>query len=158
MIKAYVFDLSRTILFPKDDTYKGELNKRYKELSGATDFKFSDYFYLDEEILTFLEHLKSKCDLYIFTSGKIQNAPEVKPRLDNIFKKIFSAEEMGLSKKDANAYRKLAEALNLKHYELMFVDDSEENIKAARSAGLNVMRFSSFVKLRRDLQKYLSSD
>ena len=158
MINAYVFDLSRTLLFPKDKSYKGELNKLYKELINTHNFNFSDYFYLDEEILSYLEYLKRKCDLYIFTSGTIQNAPEIKPRLHEIFKKIYSAEEMGLSKKDMNAYMKLSEKMKVKAYEIMYVDDSEVNIKAARSAGLNAILFTDFINLRKNLQKHLSSN
>jgi len=158
MIKAYVFDLSRTLLFPKDKDYKGELNKLYRELLNTPNFDFSEHFYLDEETLNYLRSLKVKCDLYIFTSGTIQNAPEIKPRLGEIFKKIFSAEEMGLSKKGVEAYKKLAGELKVQPYELLYVDDSEANIKAARSAGLNTVLFTDFMNLRKKLQKHLSSN
>jgi len=158
MIKAYVFDLSRTLLFPKDKRYGDELNKLYKDLINSPGFKFSDHFYLDEETINHLQYLKGKCNLYIFTSGFIQNAPEIKPRLDEIFKKVYSAGKMGLNKNDPNAYRELSNKLKIKPYEIVYVDDSELNVKAARSAGLNAILFTDFNEVRKRLDEYLSSN
>lgn len=157
MISTIVFDLSRTLLFPKNKNYKGELNGLYKEVSGDTDFNFFNYFYLDAETLSFLEILKDKCDLYIFTTGSIQNDPKIKKRLLSIFKRIFSAEEMKLFKKDPKSYKEISKALNRSPQEIVYVDDSKENLEAARLADFNVVLFSNYSSLRKSLEFYLSS-
>ncbi|OGM03217.1 hypothetical protein A2115_02825 [Candidatus Woesebacteria bacterium GWA1_41_8] len=158
MIKALVFDLSRTLLFPVDKNYQGKLNALYKELKDASGFSFLDHFRLDENIMIYLRSLKKTCNLYIFTSGIIQDDPAIKPRLEEIFEKVFSAEKMGLNKKDMNAYTKLSKELGFKSYEIKLIDDSEVNVKAARSAGINAVLFSSLNDLRKKIQEHLSSN
>ena len=158
MIKAWLFDLSRVLLFPVDKNYKGELNKLHKELSGNPNYSFWEHFYLDENELSFLDGFKDKHDLYMFTSGTIQNAPEIRPRLDAIFKKIYSAEEIGLTKKDSKAYEFIAEDLGCTPDEICYIDDSEENVKAARTACVNVRLYRDFDKLKKDLEETLSSN
>ena len=158
MIKVFLFDLSRTLLFPVDDNYKGTLNQLHKKISVNSDSNFWKHFRLDEDIMSYLQRIEDKYKLCIFTSGTIQNAPELKHRLDEVFKKVYSAEIIGLSKKDPESYEFIAKDLGCTPDEILYYDDSEENIKAARTVGVNVRLFKDFDKLRQDLRKYLSSD
>ncbi len=153
MIKALLFDFSRTILFPKDRSYQGGLNSLHKEMSLREGYNFLDHFELDEHLLGYLKSVKSKYKLYIFTSGSVQNAPEIKPRLDEIFDKIFSAEEIGLAKNDPKAYEYIAEAIGLTPDEVLFTDDTEENIKAAKSIGMNTTLYKELEELRRKISE-----
>lgn len=155
MIKAFLFDFSRTILFPKDKNYGGELNALHKALSKQNDYNFLDHFKLDEGLLSYLETIKDKYELYIFTSGSIQNAPEIKSRLDKIFKKIFSAEGIGFSKKDPKAYEYISDQIGITPDEVIFVDDSEPNIEAAKQAKMNVFLYKDFRDLREKVAKIL---
>ncbi|OGM11434.1 hypothetical protein A2Z22_00955 [Candidatus Woesebacteria bacterium RBG_16_34_12] len=158
MIKVLLFDLSRTLLFPKDINYKGELNKLHKELSTSANYNFLDHFYLDEEILIYLSDFKNKCNLCIFTSGSIQNAPEIRSRLDEVFERIYSAEEIGFGKKDMESYKFITEDLKVEPREILFVDDSVDNVDTAKSAGLNAITYTSFIKLKEDLEAVLPSN
>jgi len=158
MIKAYLFDLSRTILFPKDKSYQSELNALHKELSLNKNYNFSDYFELDESLLSYLESVKNKYGLYIFTSGSIQNAPEIKSRLGSIFKRIFSAEDLGFSKKDPKAYEYISEQIGLTPDEVLFIDDSKLNIEAAQRARMNTWLYSDFKDLEERLNKALNGE
>jgi FMN phosphatase YigB (HAD superfamily) len=111
MIKAWFFDLSRVLLFPADINYTGELNKLYKDTSSNPKYNFWDYFRLDEDKFNLLSKFKTNHDLYIFTQGSIQNAPELRQKLDMLFKKIYSAEETGLYKSDPASYKFIANDL-----------------------------------------------
>ncbi len=155
MVKAFLFDFSRTILFPKDKNYKGELNALHKELSSQADYVFLDHFELDNGLLSYLETIKDKYELYIFTSGSIQNAPEIKPRIDQIFKRIFSSEEIGLSKKDPEAYEYISSQIGKTPDEVLFVDDSEANIEAAKQARMNVVLYKDLKELREKIKEIL---
>lgn len=157
MITTYISDLSRVLLFPKDPKYQGELNAKYKEMKNTPNFSFFDYFSLNEELLEYLNKNKSKFELYIFTSGSIQNAPEIKNRLSTIFKGILSAEELGISKKEPRAYTSIAEIIKKDPQELLFIDDTIENILAALEAKLNIVHYldnqSLISSLEGDLNK-----
>src|SRR6266705_1940087 len=107
MIKAILFDFSRVLLFPKKGTVIESLNGHHREMSKQKDYKFFDHFELNEELLEFLEKIKDKYTLYIFTSETIQETPEVALRIEKIFKKVFSGLRMGLDKKGSESYGKL---------------------------------------------------
>lgn len=154
MIKVLLFDLARVILFPKDTNYTEELNLLHRKLATTSDYNFNDHFYLNEDMITYLRILKEKINIFMFTSGSIQNAPEIKGILENIFKKIFSAEELGLSKKDPQAYLKVAEIIGYKPEDILFIDDNLGNISAAQQANLNIYQYKEFIEMK----KYLSGN
>lgn len=139
MIKALLFDISRTLLFPTDKNYQGGLNSLYRELQQKENFNFLEHFELNNEALNYLDTVKNKVDLYIYTSESIQNDPAIIDRLLSIFKRIFSAKETGLSKKDPKSYEFIAKELNISPNEILFIDDSQENLDAAKIAGFNTL-------------------
>lgn len=99
MVNTLLFDFSRVILDVKDKSHTGFLNDLHRKMSSQPDYNFFDYFKLNNELLKFLGVIKDKYPLYIFTTGSVQNVPEVRKIIDPIFRKIYSAEEMGLNKK-----------------------------------------------------------
>lgn len=155
MITTLLFDFSRVILNVKDKNYSGLLNTLYKEMSSKPDYNFFNYFELNKELLKLLETIKSKCPLYIFTTGSIQNVPEVRKRIDPIFRKIYSAEELELDKKDPQSYLYISKDLGKSPEEILFTDDQSENIKAAETAGLKAVRYQSNEQLISELSKIM---
>ena len=152
MITTLFFDFSYTLLFPKDPKYNDSLNKLYKKLKSNEDFKIYEYYHLNGEVLEFLKTIKDKFNLYIFTSGSIQEDSEIDKLLSPIFKEIFTASKLGISKIDPNSYLTLAKQLNIPPEETLFIDDTEENVNTAKQAGLNVILYKSnsdlFTKLK----------
>ena len=65
--------------------------------------------------------------------------------------KIISG-EVKLKKPDAAIYKLAFERFNLKPQQAVFIDDSEENIKAAKSLGLHSIHFKNPESLRQELQ------
>ncbi len=156
MIRAIISDFSRTLLFPKDKTYEGSLNQLYKDVKQKEGFKFFEYFEWNQSLEEFYEKLllEKKIDIYIFTTEKIQEDPEVYPFTQRIFSDVFTVEDTNnLTKDNAEAYRLLALRLELKPEEVLFIDDSEINITAARSAGLNVIQYRNISRLTNDFNK-----
>lgn len=144
MITTLLFDFSNTLLFANDKNYSGGLNKLHKELFAANpNYNFWDYFELNNGLLNYLETKKDKYNLYIFTSGSIQNVPVVKERLDKIFKGVYSAEELNTSKKDMDAFIIISKLIKTAPREILFIDDDQQNLDAANSAGLNTILFTS---------------
>jgi len=154
MIKALLFDFSRTLLFPKDRSYKEGLNSLHKKLSESPDYIFFEHFELNKEILHFLDRIKDKVSVYMFTSESIQETSDLKPIISKTFVKVFSAKMMSLDKKNPNSYLLISKDINIKPEEIVFVDDSLENIEAAIKAGFKTIRYTDNKELFNELSKF----
>jgi len=142
-VKALLFDFSRTLLFPKDMTDTRTLNQQHRFFSQSKEYQLFDHFELNQELLDFLHQIKDKVALYIFTSGTmISSAPELQAHLTD-FKKIYSGTELNLDKRDPMAYTWVAADIGLPPEEILFVDDSEGNVAAAREAGMRGMHYKN---------------
>src|SRR5579862_1388840 len=140
MTKAIIFDFSRVLLFPRDKTYKGSLNELHKNYINKPDYKVFDLFELNIELLTFLDKIMHKAKLYILTTDIIQDSPEFEKYLKPKFQKIFSASKMTLSKKESKIYHEIANSLGLNPENVLIIDDSIDNLKAAREAGMEIIQ------------------
>jgi|SRR3972149_5252833 len=152
MIKILLFDLSRVLLFPKDENYSGKLNDLYKSVKDQNGFDFESNFYFNEELLEYLRNIEGKFRIVMFTSEIIQEDLAVKKRLNGIFGEIISAKEFGLSKSDPKAYELITSKLSCNADEILFVDDSEENIRSAVSVGVNTHLFRANQDLMRTIE------
>lgn len=151
MIKALLFDFSRTLLFPKDNSYKGGLNELNNELRKDPSFHFLDHFELNTELINFLK--EKNLPLYIFTQETVQESPEIKDDVNKVFSRIFVAKRMGVEKSDPNSFKLIAKELGLNPEELFYADDIEKNVKAARLAGLKAIQYENNTELISELQK-----
>lgn len=158
MIKVLLSDLSRVVLEVKDHSYSGTLNGLYKELlvSGKR-FTFLDFFQLNEPLLQWYESQKEKFLIKMFTSGTIQNAPEISKRLKEVFDQILSAEELGVSKNDLGAYKTVAKIIQHDPAEILLIDDDLKNIKAARDAGLKTVAYGNFKDFKQTIDSVLEN-
>jgi FMN phosphatase YigB (HAD superfamily) len=142
MLKAVITDFSRVLLFPADDSYQEGLNSLNKQLLGSNpDYDFWHYFKLNEELLTYYATIT--LPKYIFTSDSIQDHPAVKKRLKTIFKEILSAKTLNVSKSDTKTYTSIAQLLNLRPNELIYIDDNQNNIDVAKRAGCKTILYKS---------------
>lgn len=156
MISTLLCDLGTVILFAKDSNYKGKLNPLHKTLSDNKNYSFLDHFFLNEELLNFLEKFRQEIEIFMLTGGTIQNAPEIKPKLDKVFKKVYSAKDLNLTKKDPNLYLQMAELLNKKPSEILFIDDLKANCAAAKEAGLKTIRYINNDQVIQEVDRLLS--
>lgn len=157
MIKVLLFDLSNTLLFAKDTTYVGGLNNLNNQLKAHNPhYNFNDHFELDYETLTLLRNLKQNYQISLFTSETIQNEPAIKDTLEAIFSPIFSALDIGCRKTDPEAYQIIAQKLNVAPEEILFFDDNQQNIAAARASGLDAVVYIDHQQLEKTLTEVLS--
>ena len=145
MPTALLSDFSRVLLVPRDRAYIGGLNALHKrllaELKGT--YQILDYYELNEELLDFYKSLKAKYPVNLFTTDIIQNHPEIRARLKPVFDYIFAANDLGLSKKDPQAYIFIANKLHLDPHEIVYVDDQLTNVEAANKAGLTAFQYDN---------------
>ena len=143
MIKTVLFDFSHVVLLPNDRNCKGGLNELYKEKSKLAGFRFEDYFKLNTQLLNFLDTIKEKYELCVFTYGTIQEAAEVASTINKLFSRIFSEAYTGYSKENPQSYLDIAKELGKKPQEILFTDDKPKNVLAAKQAGLITIHFRS---------------
>ncbi len=158
MITTILSDFAWVIAFPKDKNYKGALNHLHFKLSKEIgDYDFYDYFKFNEEILEFYQFLKDRhsISLNIFTTGVLQNHPQAKKKLEPIFDNIFSAYNTDLEKTNPDSYLSIAKKLGKEPSEIMFIDDKEEFIKAAKQADLSVRLYKDLMDLKKNIRKAL---
>jgi len=141
-METIVFDFSRVILFPKDQNYQGGLNKLHKDLSVKSDYKFLDNFKFNDELIKYLKLNKEKFELYIFTTGNIQNTPEVQRKIKGIFNKIYTVTDLGLGKESSKTFNILAQKIGKKPEDILFIDDTLQNVEAAKKAGLKTIQYN----------------
>ena len=142
MINTILSDFSKVILFPKKVNFIGGLNRLHRELfSSNKDYDFFEYFTLNTELLDCYKSLKNKYSINIFTTGEIQNVTQVKEIIKPIFDQIISANEFALSKTDSKSYVSVTKKLLKRPEEILYIDDNEKNIIAAKKAGLNTFLY-----------------
>lgn len=143
MVKAILCDFARVLLFPKDISYVGRLD----EHDGA--------FALNTELLQYFQKLKGKISLSLFSSGRNYEAPEIKKKLDPIFDHYFNTSNLGLGKTDPQVYAIIAEKLNKKPEEIVFIDDVLAHVEAANKTGLKGIHYRNNEELILKLRKFL---
>jgi FMN phosphatase YigB (HAD superfamily) len=147
-ITTIISDFSRVILNVRNKAYKGTLNGLHYELSEKYfKYNFYDYFVFNEELLNFYKSQKPKYSLNIYTTGVIQNLPEVRKVVSPIFDNIFATIDFNTDKTKTVAYSYILERLQKPAGEILFIDDQQENIDAAVSAGLNCVRYTTNYEL-----------
>jgi putative hydrolase of the HAD superfamily len=73
------------------------------------------------------------------------------PWLAEFDHKTFS-HRLGMAKPDAEIYRHAAEGLGVATDEILFIDDREENLAAARAAGMKAVQYSTHAEFERAMQ------
>ncbi|MHB1907336.1 MAG: HAD family hydrolase [Nitrososphaerales archaeon] len=76
-----------------------------------------------------------------------------------LFDRFFSSCAIKAVKPDVKAYRRVLKALQVNGKNVVFIDNTVENVQGARRAGIkNTIRFHSISKLRQEIAKILSSE
>lgn len=78
--------------------------------------------------------------------------------LSRYLKWSFVSCDMGLRKPDPQIFREVAQRLGRPPAELLFVDDAQRNVDAARKEGWHAIRFESADSLRSAVQAQLTPD
>lgn len=84
-----------------------------------------------------------KCSQYFRTQHNI-------PDFKKLFTEVFLSYKMGLWKPDYQIYQKMLDKIDFKPEEVLFVDDNQDNIDAAKDLGINAIKINppeSFIKI-----------
>lgn len=157
MIKALLFDFARVLLFQKDRSYLGTLTSFYYHMAGSPDSTFSTYYQFNEELLEFLVTIKKTYPLYLFTTGVTYKDPEAQRVLKDLFVKMYSVGELGMSKDDPKAFEWIATDIGVKPGEILYVDDKPWYVKTAKRAGFEAIQYISNEQLFGNLEHFFKA-
>ncbi len=88
----------------------------------------------------------------ILTNRTVEKAAKMRQMLTGIFfDTIMVSSEIGLSKSEAEFFNMFCGELKVKPTNLYFVDDLESNLVVCSQLGINPIRFTNCLNLKRDL-------
>jgi FMN phosphatase YigB (HAD superfamily) len=103
-----------------------DLNRKLTADFGE-EYKFFDYFKINDELLEIYKELRQKFPIYIFTTDSIQNKVEVSQIISPIVTQIYSANLLGLDKKNSESYSTIAKKIMKPTQEILYIDDTVAN-------------------------------
>jgi glucose-1-phosphatase len=153
-------------LFQKLET--GEINEEefYKELNNCTGLDLSTeeikkawnamLLSFREGSLQFLEEIRSKYKVYLLSNTNLihwnafrrsfHSKKRAKP-FEEYFDKAFYSFKMGLRKPDEEIFHQVVKELKIDAKKTVFIDDSLQNVEAAKKAGLQTILLTPDLKI-----------
>lgn len=105
--------------------------------------------------LPLIEQLKAKGYIVGMLSNITERAASYVRALGyyDLFDPLLLSYELGLEKPDIHIYAKLLEKLQLYPEEVLFIDDREENVTAAKEMGIDAIHFKNGLQCKKELVK-----
>jgi putative hydrolase of the HAD superfamily len=109
------------------------------------------------EMFALVDRLKQKpIPVVLFSNMDLASAQIIREMgLFASFDQCFFADEIGVAKPDPKSYQILLKQLDLSAQDVVFIDDSPDNIQAAQELGIDAILFQSASQLQQELQKRL---
>ena len=98
---------------------------------------------IDQEFLELAPEFKKKYKLALLSNDLSDWSSYLREKfgLNDIFDEIIISGDVGLRKPNLKIFKLLLERINAKPEEMIFIDDSLHNIKAASELGIRTLRF-----------------
>jgi putative hydrolase of the HAD superfamily len=124
-----------------------------------------DYWFLlesktDKKIIEYIQKLRQKGILCLLATNnekyRFQYMME-KMGLANVFDKTYSSAHLGHKKPNQEFFAKIHEKLkDIKKNEILFIDDSVENIEGAKEFGIHAELYTTFENFEKVMKRYLA--
>ena len=72
-----------------------------------------------------------------------------------LFRQVFVSCDLGLRKPEAAAYRHVTAAIGSEPENVLFFDDTRENVDGAREIGMSAVQVRSFADIRSNVTEFL---
>jgi HAD superfamily hydrolase (TIGR01509 family) len=108
---------------------------------------------VDLELLDFIEELRKSYKTAVLSNASRGRLKEIigATDADRCFDLLVESGSLGFAKPDAEIYEYTADQLGVRFDECLFTDDREEYCEAARSVGMQAIRYDSFSRYREGL-------
>ena len=126
-----------------------------KGVEMLLDYWFSLESKTDKELIKYIKELRKKGIECILATNNEKHRFEYmmnKMGLKNVFNKTYASAHLGHKKPEQEFFTKIYRELkNIKKNEVLFVDDSKENIKGAKEFGIHTELYTSFGNFKKKL-------
>ncbi len=99
--------------------------------------------------------------LYVFSNSNAAHhaywARQYAPTLC-VFRKVFVSSDLGRRKPEPEAYAAVARAMGMPLPGILFFDDLEDNVEAAKKIGMQAVHIKSFADIEKTLEDVLSGE
>jgi len=163
-IKAVIFDVGNVVSIPKYSKfyqqiiyYLRDILSRFTDRKGRLQKYIKAYgmtHKIDEGVLKIIKALKSAG----YMTPALSNATIEKLRayealeLDKHLHPLLVSAELGFEKPDAKVFEIAAQKIGVKPSECIFIDDKEQNVEGAVSAGYKGIVFKNAEHLKEELK------
>jgi len=113
------------------------------------------YHILNKDVMSFVKQIKGKYKIYILSNHVREWFGDAIKRFgfEELFDGIFTSYDVKVSKPEKEIYLKFLERFGIKGEECAFIDDRQENVKAADELGIKGIMFTNFEQMKSDLKK-----
>jgi len=112
-----------------------------------------DYKGVNTELLNYVDKLKEKYSLYIFTNTvDVHDEEAQKLPIYKHFLRVFKSYTDHIIKPEVQSYQYVVNKIQAKPEECLFIDDLEENVEGAIKAGLMGLVYINFERLKKDFK------
>ncbi len=128
-----------------------KFSKLYKEI-----FAKIDYY---KDVADYEVSLKKHCYIGILSNLTMFDKERLNNQVDlSKYDYVFLSFEMGVRKPDKKIYEKVEENIPFSKKDILFIDDKEENIKAAKEFGWQVLLTSGLElnKIKKACEKFIN--
>ena len=163
-----IFDFNRVLLYPKRSipvdmimsmtAHLAKNNAASDNLFTNRVLDFDHYFEFNQPLVEYLSTLvtEKKVPVHIYTNSTHSiHAPKSMEIVSTITQSIFLAKDLNKPKDLPASYLFLAEELQAKPEELLFIDDTLGNVEAASQAGLHTHHFTANEALFTAIESFL---
>lgn len=115
---------------------------------------YRDVFWLNRPVLELYQKLKGKCRLVLLSNTDVVRFSFIKEKFPDIFvfDRYVLSFEVGVMKPDPRIYEEALKRAEAPASSCVFVDDIEENIRAAAELGLQTIHYRPDTDLERELR------
>ncbi len=134
----------------------------YHRIETATGVKseqiwdvFFDKTQVDCEMITLIQQLKKKYQIVLFSNHLSELLRKLlhKHQLNELFDEIIISSEHKMKKPAVEFFNLLLSTCGHKPHELIFIDDTKDNVLAGQKMGIDSIQFTSLPELHRELEK-----
>lgn len=153
---SIIKDLEKGKLSEEDflETIKSNLNSAIDKITIAK--IFSEIFWENVELTKLLPDLRKNYNLFLLSNTNIIHRKFGWDHYNFLknFDKLFLSYEIGHVKPEEEIYKFVINEIKLNPAEVLYIDDIEEYVNAAKNLGWNAVQFKSNEKLIEDLKNF----
>lgn len=133
---------------------KSHLNSKIDKITIAK--IFSEIFWENSELTKLLPELRKNYKLFLLSNTNIIHRKFGWDHYNFLknFDKLFLSYEVGFAKPEEEIYQLVIHSIDLNPSEVLYIDDIEEYVNAAKNLSWNAVQFKSNEKLIEDLKGF----